>query len=84
MINYGVIATVTERSEEMPVVQSVVFDSLRDAPPPPVILLRKTTSTQAIIVYFPSENPKLLRNLGGGGEPPPYSGELQTVRQIKI
>jgi len=32
-MNYGAIATVTERSEEMPVVQSTYFDSLRGAPP---------------------------------------------------
>ena len=31
--HYGAIATVTERSEEMPVVQSTYFDSLRGAPP---------------------------------------------------
>ena len=32
-MNCGAIATVTERSEEMPVVQSTYFDSLRGAPP---------------------------------------------------
>ena len=55
LINYGVIATVTERSEEMPVVQSVVFDSLRDAPPPPPEL-RAIRGMVLIICRFARQN----------------------------